>query len=560
MKSFDPETISIVDWKKINPSYKVHKSLNCPECGKCVSQFCSGCHSVGYCSKEHQKNHWLQGHKNECCAYKLVKKEGHGRILIVTRDIEPGEVIFEESPITVGPKQFCQPVCLGCYKNVNGTSICSGCNWPMCGNIECEKAPIHSKKECALLADCHLKPIIDLNKPEKDLPIYQFLTALRCLLVKEFRPDNWSILESMESHTELRKNEESYRVNQVNIVKFILERIKYDTTVEDINKCIDVMDVNAFEIRSHEFSIAGLYPMTAMMNSNCSPNTQNSIDENYICRVMAITRIPKGSEINSTYTRTLSGTLYRRNQLKESKYFDCKCERCCDPTELNSHFSTLLCQAILPSISKTCKGFVYSENSLNTNASWICRACGAVMSHEEVTELTQKLEVEIEKEFLTIDDYENFLKNRLLKFLHPNHYIIVDFKFILMKALSRAEYDPEIRIQREIRKKRIIEDILDVHSLITPGYFRIRAMLVSERCMVMMSIAFHNLSNSNKNEIFLEECERIIDGLEECVSILRFENTNSVEGQRYKACVNYIEKLKNIIEMRKNKTMIPASS
>ncbi|CAB4065103.1 SMYD [Lepeophtheirus salmonis] len=312
--------------------------------------------------KSIKKNHWLQGHKNECCAYKLVKKEGHGRILIVTRDIEPGEVIFEESPITVGPKQFCQP---------------------------CEKAPIHSKKECALLADCHLKPIIDLNKPEKDLPIYQFLTALRCLLVKEFRPDNWSILESMESHTELRKNEESYRVNQVNIVKFILERIKYDTTVEDINKCIDVMDVNAFEIRSHEFSIA---------------------DENYICRVMAITRIPKGSEINSTYTRTLSGTLYRRNQLKESKYFD------------------------LLSYVK-----LYSQ-------------------------VSQRHSLWSRYDFLTIDDYENFLKNRLLKFLHPNHYIIVDFKFILMKALSRAEYDPEIRIQREIRKKRIIEDILDYQS------------------------------------------------------------------------------------------------
>ncbi len=30
---------------------------------------------------------------------------------------------------------------------------------------------------------------------------------------------------------------------------------------------------------------------------------------------------------------------------QESKYFDCTCQRCSSPTELGSHFSTLLCQA-----------------------------------------------------------------------------------------------------------------------------------------------------------------------------------------------------------------------
>ena len=37
---------------------------------------------------------------------------------------------------------------------------------------------------------------------------------------------------------------------------------------------LDVLDVNAFEIRGLDYSIRGVYPLTAMMNSVCNPNTQ----------------------------------------------------------------------------------------------------------------------------------------------------------------------------------------------------------------------------------------------------------------------------------------------
>ncbi len=85
-------------------------------------------------------------------------------------------------------------------------------------------------------------------------------------------------------------------------------------------------------------SIRGVYPLTAMMNSSCSPNTQNCIGEDFTCRVRAARPIRKGEEILSTYTLTLAGTQYRRKHLRESKYFECRCSRCADPTELGSHF------------------------------------------------------------------------------------------------------------------------------------------------------------------------------------------------------------------------------
>ena len=113
-------------------------------------------------------------------------------ILFVTRNIDPGEIIIEESPVTVGPKQFTCPVCLGCYRpvtipppaaTVTATAAptddcaentpppqprqgehegkCPDCQWPVCGDQDCMDSfnRMHKDtKECELLAKCVLKP------------------------------------------------------------------------------------------------------------------------------------------------------------------------------------------------------------------------------------------------------------------------------------------------------------------------------------------------------------------------------------------------------------------
>ena len=59
----------------------------------------------------------------------------------------------------------------------------------------------------------------------------------------------------------------------------------------------------------------GVYPLTAMMNSVCNPNTQNCIGRDFVCRVRAMIPIRKGQEITATYTLTLAGTMYRQKNL-----------------------------------------------------------------------------------------------------------------------------------------------------------------------------------------------------------------------------------------------------
>ena len=116
---FDPLKSFCAEWRKIFPEYKRHLDFvnprKCANCTKPAPNRCSACQKVAYCSAKCQKSHW-KNHKSQCCPYKLVRDQDKpqlGRFVIATRDIQAGEVIMEEPPITAGPKQFTGVVCLG---------------------------------------------------------------------------------------------------------------------------------------------------------------------------------------------------------------------------------------------------------------------------------------------------------------------------------------------------------------------------------------------------------------------------------------------------------------
>jgi hypothetical protein len=43
-----------------------------------------------------------------------------GRYIIATRDLKPGELILAETPLVMAPMAVTPPVCLVCYKPVDG--------------------------------------------------------------------------------------------------------------------------------------------------------------------------------------------------------------------------------------------------------------------------------------------------------------------------------------------------------------------------------------------------------------------------------------------------------
>ena len=79
----------------------------------------------------------------------------------------------------------------------------------------------------------------------------------------------------------------------------------------------------------------------------------------------------------------------RRQHLKESKFFDCVCERCRDPSELGSYAGALVC-------SKCLSGNILSTNPLDPNANWQCDRAkkgdceGCCLSHSDLRKLTER--------------------------------------------------------------------------------------------------------------------------------------------------------------------------
>lgn len=68
------------------------------------------------------------------------------RYMVASRDIGPCELVLSEEPAVVGPYAKTAPGCLQCFKKVDESYLCPGCNFPMC-NSDCANGPLH-KDEC----------------------------------------------------------------------------------------------------------------------------------------------------------------------------------------------------------------------------------------------------------------------------------------------------------------------------------------------------------------------------------------------------------------------------
>lgn len=97
-----------------------------------------------------------------------------------------------------------------------------------------------------------------------------------------------------------------------------------------------IFDTNAFETvlivdGKTSISLRGLYPLGALQNHSCTPNTRHYFTNNNVMITRASVDIKAGEELTMTYTDLLWDTSLRRQYLIASKHFECNCKRCCDP-------------------------------------------------------------------------------------------------------------------------------------------------------------------------------------------------------------------------------------
>lgn len=186
--------------------------------------------------------------------------------------------------------------------------------------------------------------------------------------------------------------------------------------------------------------------------------------------------------------------------LKTGKYFECNCERCADPTELDSHMSSLICAPCAGSNREN--GFVVKQN----NKQWKCTQCEHILKTEYVDSIIERAKEQIFHAQGDIYHYELLLA-KLSRILHRNHYLMIDLKQNIASILRSIIHNLAQRPGRKVyeRKVRLCQEIMVVLQIVQPGISRLKAIALYELCN-----SFAELSRLRFNEKELGEQELMV--------------------------------------------------
>ncbi|XP_046866436.1 SET domain-containing protein SmydA-8 isoform X1 [Drosophila willistoni] len=459
----------------------------------------------------------------------------YGRYLVAQQNTSGHSLLIEELPFAVGPKSQGGVVCLGCY-SPELENCCPQCGWPLCE--ECSKIEdnVHKQMECRIFKEAKARFYRIANGGQ--CPQLDCIMPLRVLLAKEQQPERWEKdVAPMEHHeAERRENSDIWHADRVNIAQYLRGPCKLASRFSEelIMQVVGILEVNAFEARTTVgYPLRCLYPYTGILAHNCVPNTARSIypSENYKIRLYAMVDLEANQQLQHSYTYTLDGTAQRQKHLLEGKYFKCRCQRCLDPSEMQTHFSSLKC-------GQCTEGYLLPRNPTDTDTSWHCRSCDNSNSNEETQRILNALQAEVngvqslEMGAKRLEESERLLR-KYKSLLHPLHYIAIGLKQLLIEMYGRVQGYEMVQLNDNHleRKSELCRDVLKVLNIFEPGLSRSRAMNLYELHVPLVLLAKSGFiaSKLNGGELRARLLEAI-DLLKECVDILQHEDKSSQEG------------------------------
>ncbi|XP_040582947.1 uncharacterized protein [Lepeophtheirus salmonis] len=436
-------------------------------------------------------------------------------------------------------------------------SLCEGgCEYPLCSS-ECHRK-FHSEEECKLLEK--------IKSPDKRCEI---VTILRFALLKKSNPRIYEKLILLEDHVdEIKASSTRWKNIEEGVLKHLKE-IKSDLDIEEdqeLERLVGIWITNSFELertdqqlfgekRAGE-SIQGLYDVPSLMNHSCVGNARLVINSGMYIDVYAAVPISNKAPITFNYISPLEDYDRRQKILKENKFFECKCERCEDPTELGTFSSSLLCQVCKKSPSTRTKD---SKN-------YECRDCSEVMSERDAMKIANSLMKgknklhRIGKAWVTcipfLKEYQDIL--------WETHTFIIEIKMTLVHlirsnaAISQMdENGKKIQIERQS----YCNDVLAVQDIIDPGMSLGRGLVLHELHAARVFLANYRFENMNaekeeepSQEDKMELLMSLYDALEnlmESWKCLFVEPKESAIGQQTKIMHGEMVELEQYIAMVK---------
>lgn len=306
-----------------------------------------------------------------------------------------------------------------------------------------------------------------------------------------------------------------------------------------------IIDVNALDLRLNEGTeMSALFSQTCMMEHSCFPNTKHSFDikstdepSQFKITVSAVMPIKKGEHITTMYSHALWGTQARREHLRATKYFDCVCKRCKDPTELGTYLSAMRC---IGTMTEQCGGIQLAEDPCDDSTDWCCDRCDVRVKNEEVVYLVSQMGEEVENvqaNCPTVRQLED-LMTKLSTFVHTNHYHLFSVKHSLVQLYGYQQGYLHHQLSDEILNKKIkmCKELIDVTAKIDPGNSRLNlytGVLYHELFQAKFQLIKNELKkkDTTKNELKGEASEELKGYLQAAQMVLEDEGDGSA-GQK----------------------------
>lgn len=484
----------------------------------------------------------------------IARDEKLGRFLRATREISARSVVISELPCVVGQKWNSEDEdpetiafsCVGCFEPIKILHFkCPSCFWPACSPdcIGLRTAELHDI-ECALLRGGKGPANRTDVRTIKEYFRTDAMLALKILLLQRKNPKKFKALMEMESNEKNRLLSYNYReaedrinyleANFLNPLKQAEEKsgqvILPLKDKKTLHKIFGIIETNAMYISlSTGTEICGLFPTASLLQHSCVANCGYYFDMKNGFKIMveAARDIKTGESLSTTYSHVLWSTQLRLQHLKDAKYFSCSCERCKDPTELGTNFSTLRC---VGTEEGPCNGFQLPTNPTQPDNEWACNKCPVTISNEHVSFITGRMNEEIEA-ILSMSPSPKVLEDlieKLSQFLHPTHQHMFSLKHAILQLYGTHKDSPMESLSDELlhKKLQMCNELLQVAQTLDPYSIRIpiyTGILIFEKFN-----AIQQLKKRNADQINIDEAKIC---LEEAKKILRHE-VDSLQGKQ----------------------------
>ena len=271
-----------------------------PDLGSCFYCGKAG-HPCPHCSAASCFSHLaIHRPKETCLPFTVITVEGKGRVAVATRTLKPGEVVLEDSAVSLVP-EWKAGLCLVCLRATD--SKCEECGLRLCCPGD------GHREECQLL-----RQVQGQQGQRIDL-----ILALIRLQKGERREE----VEMLMDHLEERKALGTWDSVLAAVVQPLVACQPSLGSRAQLERQLGVFLTNCVDGGP---GTVGLFPAFAILSHSCLANTRRCVEGSRLT-VRAATRLEEGQELLTSYKNPEVGSVARRNHFPATWFFDCTCIR-----------------------------------------------------------------------------------------------------------------------------------------------------------------------------------------------------------------------------------------